>query len=404
LWLAQAKFLECIIDNALASRLTRARQAALAVLLCLSLAPSRAYDEAAPLDARLNEHIVMIPGGPGGQALLETTLFMPNGEGPFPLLVINHGKQAGNPQLQKRDRFIYMATAFVRRGYAVMVPMRAGFAHSTGQYVDYGCNMTANGYSQANDVLDAINYARSQSWIDAERIVVAGQSYGGLATMALATQAVPGVRGVINFAGGLRIDGDDCDWRGELVKAFGRYGADSRIPSLWMYGANDSYFGPDLVSKMYRAFVRAGGQATLRAFGPFKRDAHVMLASRDGEKVWLPETERFLQQIGMPTAEINTIAEPPAPVKSNYATIDDVAAIPYLPDSGREAYRAFLDKMTPRAFALSDSGAWGWAEEGEDTDGRALAACQAQSQHPCKLYSVDDYVVWPKTVTAGGNE
>lgn len=373
-------------------------------MLCLSLAPSSAFDEDAPLDPRLNEYIVMIPGGPGLQAALETTIFKPNGDGPFPLLVINHGKQPGNPQLQKRDRFIYMATAFVRRGYAVMVPMRAGFAHSTGQYVDYGCNMTANGYSQASDVLDAIHYARSQSWIDSDRIIVAGQSYGGLATMALAAQEVPGVRGVLNFAGGLRIDGGDCDWQAALIKAFGRYGAASKIASLWMYGANDSYFGPDLVSKMYRAFVRSGGQARLKAFGPFKRDAHVMLASRDGEQVWLPETERFLRGIGMPTEEIHSIAEPPPPVKTNYAQVDDLGAVPFLPDSGRDAYRAFLDKMTPRAFALSESGAWGWAEEGEDTGTRAVAACQAKSKQPCRLYSVDNYVVWPEAIAAGRTE
>lgn len=346
----------------------------------------------------------MIPAGPGMQAALETTVFMPNGAGPFPLLVINHGKQPGNPQLQKRDRFIYMARAFVRRGYAVMVPMRTGFAHSTGAYLDYGCNMTANGYAQANDVLDAINYARRQSWVDGERIIVAGQSYGGLASMALATQRVPGVRGVINFAGGLRVDGPGCDWQSALVKAFANYGAASKIGSLWLYGANDSYFGPELVGRMYRSFVRSGGRARLHPYGPFKRDAHVMLASRDGEKVWLPETERFLREIGMPTEPIHSLAEAPAPARTDYAPLGDVGAIPFLPDSGRDAYRAFLDKMTPRAFAVSESGAWGWAEEGEDTDSRALAACQTRSSEPCRLYSVDDYVVWPKTVSAGRTE
>jgi hypothetical protein len=50
--------------------------------------------------------------------------------------------------------------------------------------------------------------------------------------------------------------------------------------------------------------------------------------------------------------------------------------------------------MTPRAFAVSPSGAWCWAEEGEDPDARALAACEKKSNQPCRLYSVDDYVVW----------
>jgi dienelactone hydrolase len=358
-----------------------------------------------PLDAGLNEQVIMIPAGIDGRAALETTLFRPNGPGPFPLLVINHGKQPGDPQLQKRERFIYMATAFVRRGYAVMVPMRSGFAHSTGRYADHGCDMTANGYAQAGDVLAAIDYARTQSWIDDQRMVVAGQSYGGLATLALATQAVPGVRGVLNFAGGLRIDGGDCNWQAALVKAFANYGAHGKIGGLWMYGANDSYFNPSLVARLYRAFVGAGGQVALREYGPFKRDAHVMLASRDGEKVWLPETERFLREIGMPTEEIQTVAEaPPLATRTDFAPLDDIDAVPFLHSGGRDAYRAFLDKMTPRAFALSASGAWGWAEEGEDTDRRALAACQSRSGTPCRLYSVDDDVVWPVATVAGRSE
>jgi hypothetical protein len=50
--------------------------------------------------------------------------------------------------------------------------------------------------------------------------------------------------------------------------------------------------------------------------------------------------------------------------------------------------------MTPRAFAVSPSGAWCWAEEGEDPDARALATCSAKSDKPCQLYSVDEAVVF----------
>ena len=340
----------------------------------------------------------MIPAGPNLAVSLETTVYKPDGAGPFPLLVINHGKAPGDPRLQTRDRFIHMASAFVRRGYAVMVPMRTGFAHSTGRYIDHGCDMAANGYTQAGDIRDAIRYARGLDWVDGGRIVVAGQSYGGLATMALATQELPGVRGVMNFAGGLRVHGGPCDWQGALVRAFGDYGRRGKVPSLWMYGANDSYFGPELVDRMHQAYVNAGGSAKLVAFGDFKRDAHTMLASRDGEAVWLPEAERFLASIGMPVAEAYTVAsEVPEQPKTAYAALEDVGAIPYLAGNGREDYRAFLQRQMPRAFAVSPTGAWGWAEEGEDPRSSALAACQSKSRQPCQLYSVDDYVVWPAT-------
>lgn len=365
-----------------------------AALAALAMLPGTAVQQELQLDHRMNEHIVQVPAGAQGRAMLETTVFQPNGPGPFPLIVINHGKEPGRPNLQARDRFYHMATAFVKRGYAVMVPMRQGFANSTGRYRDHGCNMTANGYTQADDIASTLAYARRQPWVDGDRIVVAGQSYGGLATIALGTRKLQGVRGLINFAGGLRDDSDRCAWRSALVTAFADYGSKTTLPSLWMYGANDSLFGPELAQRMHAAFEQAGGRGRLVEFAAFKRDSHGMLASRDGEQVWLADTMQFLQRIGMPTEVLHEVPAPPSPTRTDYARIDDIDAVPFLSENGRRAYQEYLGKMTPRAFAVSPSGAWTWAEEGEDPDGRALATCTAKSTEPCRLYSVDDYVVW----------
>jgi len=368
--------------------------AALAMLPAVAhLQELPASDAAAQLDYRMNERIVQVPAG-GDGVTLETTVFQPNGPGPFPLIVINHGKDPGRPSLQPRDRFYHMASAFVKRGYAVMVPMRQGFSNSGGRYRDHGCDMTANGYTQAADIRATLDYARQQPWVDGERMVVAGQSYGGLATIALGTEHLPGVRGLINFAGGLRDDSDRCAWRSALVTAFAEYGARAKLPSLWMYGQNDSLFGPELAGRMHASYVQAGGRGRLVEFPSFKRDAHGMLASRDGEKVWLEDAERFLNEIGMPTAVVVDVAAPPSAARTDFAQVDDAEAVPFLSEHGRRAYREYLTKMTPRAFAVSPSGGWTWAEEGEDPEGRALATCSAKSKDPCRLYSVDDYVVW----------
>ncbi len=349
----------------------------------------------ASLDPTVNEQVVMLPVVENGKSFqFQTTLFKPPGEGPFPLLLMNHGKDRGQPTAQRRDRFLAMSREFVKRGYAVAVPMRKGFSASTGTYTDYGCNMKDNGQHQADDVQAALDALVRLPYIDRERILVAGQSYGGLATVAFGTRHYPGVRGLINFAGGLRIDGGNCDWKASLVKAFGSYGMKSSLPSLWFYGENDSYFDHPLAQQMQAAYQAGGAAAQLVAYGPFKNDAHGMIGSRDGVAIWWPETERFLKRIGMPSDEVLAIADTPRPPATAFAAVDSVDAVPNLSAQGKAGYRDYLAKGTPRAFAISGSGAWSWAEEGDDPAERALAACQKNSKQPCLLYSVDNDVVW----------
>lgn len=366
-------------------------------LFSLALSAPLLADNAAfepPLDVRLNEQIVLVPAGEGLRDRLETTIFKPDGPGPFPLLLMNHGKQPGPSKQQKRERFVYLATEFVRRGYAVMVPMRSGYGQSTGDYRDRGCDMSASAFGQARDLRDALAYARDQSWVDAQRMVVAGQSYGGMAVLALATSSEPGVRAVLNFSGGLRYENSPCDWQASLSKAFGLLGKYNQLPTLWLYGANDSYFAPAVVQRLHQSFVGAGGHARLVDYGAFKRDAHLTVGSRDGVAYWLPPTLAFLRSMAMPVKPVVGISEPPALPATSFAAQGDVDAVPYLTERGRAAYKTFLGRLTPRAFALSASGAWGWAEEGESPDLRALASCQQLSSVPCQLYAVDDSVVW----------
>jgi len=354
------------------------------------------------LDASINEHVLMLPVTENGKKLqFETTLYKPPGQGPFPLLLMNHGKERGKPSAQKRDRFLAMGREFVRRGYAVAVPMRKGFSKSEGIYSDYGCNMHDNGMVQADDIEAALRALTKLSWVDQDRVIVAGQSYGGLATMAFGTRQFPGVRGLLNFAGGLRIDGHYCDWQSALVTAFRSYGSRTSLPSLWFYGENDSYFDPSLAQRLQAAYQSAGGSSQLIAFGRFKSDAHGLVSSRDGIPVWWPATERFLQRIGLPT-DINTlIGETERLPASGFAANDNADAVPHLTETGRAAYRHYLSQSLPRAFALSASGAWSWAEDGDDPPSRALAACQKNSKLPCKLYSVDQDVVWRVTENSG---
>ena len=366
-------------------------------LLATLTQPVRAAPDV-PIDPALNESIVQVKNGRLFAVDLETTLFLPPGAGPFPVALINHGKETGNNRLQARSRPLPAVRQFLQRGYAVVVPMRQGFSNSGGQAVGEGCNIAGNGDAQADDIHAVVDWLTRQPWADTQRMVMLGQSHGGLTTLAYARQPHPGFKLFVNFAGGLKWADGNCQWQRALVDAFARYGAQTRVPSLWFYGANDSYFPPEVITPAHAAYVAAGGPAELVAYGAFDSDAHRMFGSARGLPLWWPRIETALAAAGLPTVVVNPQFAAPKPLlppaPSGYAAVDDVGKVPHLKETGREAYRTFLGKPAPRAFALAPGGAWGWAESGDDPLRRALDNCGRSAKLACRLYAVNGDVVW----------
>ena len=238
-------------------------------------------------------------------AELETTLFRPPGEGPFRLVVVNHGKESGNPRFQARSRYLNAARELVRRGYAVVVPMRQGFSKSGGSYIGGGCNVESNGRVQAEDVAAVIAFYAARIDIDASRVVVFGQSHGGFTTLAVGALGLPNVAGLVNFAGGLRQEG--CNgWEHGLADAVASYARTTTAPSLWFYGDNDSYFTPETWQRMHAQYVAAGGRARLVAIGTFGSDAHALFSAARGVPVWLPHVGAFFAELALPFVPVKT--------------------------------------------------------------------------------------------------
>jgi dienelactone hydrolase len=246
----------------------------------------------------------LVPSAQPG-LMMPTTLFRPAGPGPFPLVVVNHGttQNAERRRMLKAPDFDSMAQWFVRHGFAVAVPQRPGHGETGGEYREDqgGCDeadFARAGLGAAESIAAAVAYLRTQSFVRRTGVIVVGQSAGGWAALALASRAPAGVRAAIDFAGGLggrswdRPDNNCAPDR--LIATAAEFGRTSRIPTLWIYAENDTYFAPRLSGAMAAAFRAAGGKADYALLPAFGDDGHFMADRPGSESAWGPVVERFL--------------------------------------------------------------------------------------------------------------
>ena len=178
-----------------------------AVFLVSLLAASAAWAR----DAR------MVPVTIDGQTVrLEMRIYRPATAGPAPTLVFNHGStgRGSDPRIFTRPiDYPEIAQVFVQRGWAVVMPARRGRGGSEGQYdegfapgsVGYACDLAFSlpGAERAlRDVEAAMDAVRAFPFVDPTRVVIGGQSRGGILSVAYAGRRPEQVKGVINFVGG----------------------------------------------------------------------------------------------------------------------------------------------------------------------------------------------------------
>ena len=277
----------------------RWRIVVLAVVLLLSTVPNLAG--AAPAVPGTVQEIVGIPAAAG--ATLRTRLLRPTGAGPFPLAIVSHGSPASASQRPDMEipTFATASSWLLQRGYMVALPLRRGYGETGGPWLEqYGaCNNPdyyRAGLTTAEDIDATIGFFRARSETARDRIILIGWSAGGWGSIAAASRNPPGVFAVVNFAGG-RGGGQpkvgNCT-PARLIEAAARYGATARIPSLWLYAENDSFFGPDLSRKMFDAYVGAGAKAEYVALPAFGSDGHRVFGASNARSLWQPPVGKFL--------------------------------------------------------------------------------------------------------------
>src|SRR5262249_14788384 len=115
-----------------------------------------------------------------GGLKLEAYFYKPDGDGPFPLVIYNHGSRAGRQR--QEVPFRYVADVLQARGYAVLVPERRGYGKSDGQTFgeevgsDVSTKMMHRFREEASDVLASLNHVKQFHSIDRSRIALMGWS------------------------------------------------------------------------------------------------------------------------------------------------------------------------------------------------------------------------------------
>jgi len=237
--------------------------------------------------------------------LMRTTVLRPPGDGPFPLLIMNHGTTMSAPQRADFPMLEFEAAAlwFVNQGFAVAAPQRTGHGETGGLFFESQrlcevAHFQAAGLAAAGNILATINYMLTQPFVEQSKAVVLGQSAGGWSSLALASLNPPMVRAVIDFVGGRggHFEGkpnNNCQ-PDHLVEAAGKFGSTARIPTLWIYLENDTFFGPALSKRMVAAWRAAGGAAEYHLLPSFGEDGHFFIHHPDAVPIWAPIVKEFL--------------------------------------------------------------------------------------------------------------
>ena len=240
----------------------------------------------------------------------------PVGKGPFPLAVMNHGvsldakQRSFFPLVEFRDAAFW----FARQGYMVVAPVGPGYGGGGFDVPERGLfgpffshvgpcdkpNFRGAGLAIATMDSWIIDFMIAKKVVLPEKVIVVGQSAGGWGAIALSSQNPASVRAIIIFAAGRggRVGGkpnNNCA-PDKLVEATAAFGKTSRIPMLWLYSENDTYFGPSLAKQMHDAFTAAGGDAEFHMLPPVGNEGHFLIHNIDLKPPWTLLVTDFLQR------------------------------------------------------------------------------------------------------------
>lgn len=112
----------------------------------------------------------------------------------------------------------------------------------------------------------ATSYLAARPDVDSKRMLIGGQSRGGIASSVYAGTRPAQFVGVLNFVGGWV--GDRCSSAAAVNTVSFKRAAAFTPPMLWLYGENDPFYRISHSRSNFDAFIAAGGKGTFKVITP----------------------------------------------------------------------------------------------------------------------------------------
>ena len=263
----------------------------LGLCLCLVAAPLHSQS---PANSAYTEVFY-----PSGSLRINAFLYKPKGDGPFPVVIYNHGARTGRPRRAEPNE--YIGRLLTRAGYVVLIPDRRGYGDSEGPTLagairnDMGERFVARVEAETDDVLAAVDYLRTLAFANTKRIGIMGYSLGGIVTMFAVSRSTT-FAVAINQAGAAGAWDISAPLRSALIATAEK----ATTPTLLMVAQNDR--GTDSITTLGEIFKKRGVPHRVIVYEPFTPQQ----ASWPGEFNTAPGHEVFRAQ-GMPVWEKDVI-------------------------------------------------------------------------------------------------
>jgi carboxymethylenebutenolidase len=239
---------------------------------------------------------------PSGALTLHGVVYKPDGAGPFPALLYNHGSAPG---MLSAQAFEALGPAFARRGWVFFGPYRRGqgLSAAAGPYIgdEIDAAEKSRGRSAAaetmirlleadhlNDQLAALAWIRTQPFVEKNRIAVAGNSFGGIEAV-LAAEREP-FCAAIDSAGAAQTWAEVPELQARMTRAV----SNAKAPIFFFQAANDYDLTP---STALSAVMKAAGKRydvrIYPAYGNSVQDGHSF--GYFASSVWGDDVFRFLE-------------------------------------------------------------------------------------------------------------